>query len=98
MSAFLIANDVQLAQRLLLRLGAHPVEVFDLVLHGGFDLLGHQLRLGFSVGGEGSLDELLSQRFAEGTIDPAGAGLPARRHVGHSAQGFGVEVEVGLLE
>ena len=94
----LVADDVQLAQRLLLRLGAHPVEAFDLVLHRYFDLLGHQLRLRLGVGGEGTFDELLPERFTEAVIDRAGAGLPARRHVRHSAEGLRVEVKVGLFE
>ena len=96
--ADLVADGVQLAQRLLLGRGAHPVEVLDLVLHGGFDLLGHQPRLGLGVRGEGAGDELLAQRFAEVAVDGARAGLPARRHRGNAAQGGRVEVEVGLLE
>ena len=63
--ADLVADGVELAQRFLLGVGTHPVEGLDLLLHGGLDLLGHELRAGLHVGGEGAADELLAESFAE---------------------------------
>ena len=96
--ADLVANGVQLAQRFGFGGGAHPVQVFDLVLHGGFNLLGHELRFGLGLRGERAAHKLLAERFAEIAIDRARAGLPARRHGGHAAQGLRIEVEAGLFE
>ncbi len=57
--------------------GGHPVELVDVVVHGGLDVVDHLERLGFAVAGEVALDVDLAEGLAERGVDGAGAALPA---------------------
>src|SRR5207248_9716765 len=90
--ADLIGDGVELPEGPLLRLGAHPVEILDLLLHRRFDALGHVDRLRLRGGGERAMDELLSERLAEVAVDAADAALPAGRLRFHAAQRLRIEL------
>ena len=96
--ADLVDDGGQFLLRLLLGLGAHPVEFVDVLLHRVFDLARHVQRFLLQLGRERAADEFLAQRFAQLVVDQGHAALPARLLLLHAAQGLAEEVEVFVVE
>jgi hypothetical protein len=89
---------VELDDRLLLGLRAHPGGLLDAPLHGRADLLDHPVGVGLRLRREDLADEDLPQRLPQVAVDRPHATLPARRVLGGSLQVGAVEAEAGVHE
>ena len=93
-----VPDGLQLAQRLAPGARAHPIQPGDLLRHRLLDQLRHPERVFLRLRGKSPAHELLAQRLAQVVVHEAHAPLPARRHLGHAAQGFRVEGEARVDE
>ncbi len=94
----LVADGVELGQRLLLGGGAHPVELLDAHGHGVFDLLRHLNGRGLQLRRKSLANVLLPQRFAQLVVDVLDAALPARLQFLRATQILAIEIEILVNE
>jgi hypothetical protein len=83
----------ELGKSLLLGLGAHPRQIFNVRLHRGEDVIHHVIRTLSGFGGEFAYCELLSQGLTERTVGRAGALFPTLLLLLLSGHVAAVEVE-----
>ncbi len=92
-----VSNHVQLRLCLDLRLGVHPGQRVDVIVHGGFDVVDH-LHGRFLIRRREILLRVdLAESLAEGPISRLHTALPAGALLGLAAQLASVEVELLLV-
>ena len=89
--ANLVGNGIQLFERALLGRRTHPVQLFNVFAHGGFNAARHLQRGSLQFRPEGAAHEFLAQRVAQLPVHRGHATLPARLRLGHAAQFAAVE-------
>ena len=82
----------------MLRLGAHPLQALDGLLHRGQLVADQLLRARFGDRGEIPFDVLLSHRFAEQRVGRLRAARRPRLHLRHAGELRLVEREPRILE
>ena len=93
-----VANGVQFHQGLLLRLGAHPVQLLNTQRHGGFDVPGHLDGGRLQVRRKSLTHVGLPQSLSQVNVNGTNATFPARLKLFRAAQILAVELEVFIDE
>ena len=89
---------VDLLERFLFGLGAHPIERLDIRLIGFEQVRDQQVRFGLGLGRKIFRDIELAQRFADRSVEEMDAAGLAVELFGVSAQDLAVEIEIRVVE